>query len=575
MRKIILIYIISVLHFSCGTSKLGTKKTSASNSQEKPVVSAEIKSLFYEGVHSYIISDYDNSLKQINKYIALNPTDDAAYFLQSKIYQEKKDSVAAVRSLEKAYALDKNNKWYNVYLGTAYSLNKEYQKAIDLFEPLSKKEPNEIEYKFNLYEAYYGLKEFPKCLEILDDVERISDPNPELYYQRYAVYINMRKYDLAEKALIQSVELYPEDHRSLFALNDFYNTRNQKQKMIDFLERIVITNPDSGSVNLLLAEYYLKQNKIDKAAVLLEKVYSNPEVDITYKRYFLLDNSVDNQLIPNYLAEKIALSAAALDTEDGFFNLFLGNIYDNTGNLDKALFYYKKSVERNKNNKETLTRIAFLEYQNQDYDSLVVYATKALELFPSNPDFYYLNSLGLLRLKRYDEAISVANSGLVYAVDKSAKEDLSTIIAESYFGKKEYQKGREIYEKTIRENPNDIYLKNNLALVMAKNDYELDDAMLLVNQINELDPNNENYLFTKGMILFKKGNYKEAIRIVEPLIVTNPKDAALHSLIGDLYFKLGNLPAALDYWNIAKNLGFKGELLIKKIDDKKYYDEVE
>lgn len=575
MRKLFLIFGISLLLLSCGATKMTTKKKDATSTNKKATVSAEIKGLFYEGLHSYIISDYDNALKNTDKYIALNPTDDAAYYLQSKVYQQKKDSVSAVRAMEKAYNLDKGNKAYGIFLGSAYAQNKEYEKSIEIFQALAKKEPNEIEYKFSLYESYYGQKQFSKCIDILDDIERTSAPNPEIYYQRYAVYTNLRKYDLAEKALIESIEAFPDDHRALFALNEFYGIRKQHQKMIDFLERIIATNPDSGSANLLLAEYYLKQNKVEKAETLLEKVYSNPEVDVTYKRYFLLDNFVDSPLIPKKLAEKLALIVSNIDESDGFFNLFLGNIYDNAGDIEKTLYYYKKAIENNKNNKETLTRIAFLEYQNQDYDSLVVYAAQALELFPSSPDFYYLNSLGLLRLKRYDEAISIGESGLVYAVDKSAKEDLSTIIAEAYFGKKDFIKGREIYERVIRENPEDIYLKNNLALVMAKNNVDLDDAMLLVNQINELDPRNENYLFTKGMILFKKGNYKEAQNITEPLLKTNPKDASLHSLLGDIYYKRGNVEAALEYWNKAKDLGFKGAVLTKKINDKKYYDEVE
>lgn len=574
MKKTALFIGLTFLLLACGTSKTTSKKA-VSDNKNKTVVSAKTKELFHNAMHGYIINDMDYALANANKYMAENASDDAIYFLLSKVYYAKKDSIKAVSALEKAYALDKSNKWYGVYLGEAYLERKEFSKAVEIFQLLAKNEPREAELQYDLYEALYGAKQYTKALDVLNKIEQLTSASSELYFQRYAVYGALKKYDFAENELIKSIHEYPEDHRALFALNDLYVSRNQKQKLINFLEETVKNDPKNGSASLLLAEYYLKQNKIDQAGTLLEKVYSDPNIEPTFKHYFIMDNFVDSPVIPSALAQKIAENAHKVDPQDPFFTLLLANIYDNSNDIEKALEFYKMTIDRNKNNKETIARLTYLEYQRQEYDSLVKYAQLALELYPSNPDFYYFSALGLFKTKKYDDAITTAENGLVYVTDNDGKEDMNTIIAEAYFGKKDFKIGKEKYERLIKENPKDVFLKNNFALVLAKYNMDLDYAVKMVNQIMELDPRNENYKFTKAFVLFRQGNFTEAQNIIELLIKTNPKDATLQNLLGDIYFQKGYPDSALEYWNKAKEFGYKNEILTKKIQDKKYYDEVE
>lgn len=573
MRKIITVLFLSSLLLACGTPKTTAKKNASS--PKKNIVSAETKQLFHNAMHGYIISDYDLALKEANAYIAKNPSDDAVYYLLSKVYFEKKDSVGSIRMLEKAKELDKTNRWYNDYLGYAYLQNKDYGKALESYQFLTKELPDEIEYHYQLLQTYYGLKQFQKSIETLDVIETRIGKSPQTSYQRYIIYINLKKYDLAEKTLVESIEEYPDEHETLFALDDFYAARKQPEKMVGFLENLISKHPTAGGASLLLAEYYLKQNKIDKAETLLLKTFSNPSVDPTYKQYFLMDNFVEKPVLPAKLAKDLALEVLKLSPSDGFIHLFLGNLSDSEGDTAKALEYYKQSVALNKNNKETLTRICVLEYQSQQYEDLTKSAQQALSLFPTEPAFYYFSAISLLKQKKLDECLDMVDNGLVYTTDNAGKEDLTSIQAEAYFGKKDFKKGKEIYEQLIKDNPKDVFLKNNLALALAKNKIDLDYADKLINQITELDPRNQNYQFTKGFILFQKGKYPEAQNIIEPILVRNPQDASLHNLIGNIFAKNGDMEKAVEYWLKAKELGYKNNVLDKKINDKKYYEDVE
>lgn len=573
MKDLLTIVFFSVLLLSCGVVKDKKKKPVADKSK-KTVVSAETKQLFHEAVQNYIISDYNSAIRMVNSYLTKNPSDDAAYYLLSKIYFEQKDSVNSIKMLETAKSIDGNNRWYHDYLGYYYLQNKDYSKALDSYLFLTKEVPDEVEYQFNLFQAYFGLKQYTKSLDVLDKIEKEIGENPETIYQRYATYINLKKYELAEQTLVQSLQKFPDERELLFTLGNFYSAQGKSQKMLSFLEDIIAKNPSAGNAKLLLCKYYLRENKGSKAEAMLVDVFSDSEFNPTYKHYFLMENFIDHAFIPVALAEKIALAAVHADPNDGFFNLFLGNIYDEAGDLKKALKYYEKATSNSKN-KETYMRICALNYEMKEFDTLALFSKQALDLFPTNATFYYFNAVALLQQKKYDDCIDIAESGLAYTLDSYGKEDLNVLIAEAYFGKKDFKKGKDAYEALIKSNPRNLFLKNNLALILAKNNIELDYADKLINQIAELDPKNQNYQFTKAFILFRKGKYNEAQSILESIAKANPKDASLQNLLGDIAFKKGDANKALEYWNAAKELGFKNSILDRKIKDKKYYDEME
>ena len=52
----------------------------------------------------------------------------------------------------------------------------------------------------------------------------------------------------------------------------------------------------------------------------------------------------------------------------------------------------------------------------------------------------------------------------------------------------------------------------------------------------------------------------------------NDKNIVEH--LGDVYFKLGQINKSIDLWQKAKELNSDNKILLKKIEDKKYYDPV-
>jgi tetratricopeptide (TPR) repeat protein len=67
------------------------------------------------------------------------------------------------------------------------------------------------------------------------------------------------------------------------------------------------------------------------------------------------------------------------------------------------------------------------------------------------------------------------------------------------------------FRQALILNPNNHWFKNNLALLLIKNDINIEEGIKLADQALERSQDNFNYQYTKGLGLFKQGKYAEAL----------------------------------------------------------------
>lgn len=62
--------------------------------------------------------------------------------------------------------------------------------------------------------------------------------------------------------------------------------------------------------------------------------------------------------------------------------------------------------------------------------------------------------------------------------------------------------------------------------------------------------------------------YEEALKVLLDLMITVPKEAPIHIVIGKIYKKLGDVNKALQYFNKALDLDPKDTNMVKSLIDK-------
>jgi Flp pilus assembly protein TadD len=84
--------------------------------------------------------------------------------------------------------------------------------------------------------------------------------------------------------------------------------------------------------------------------------------------------------------------------------------------------------------------------------------------------------------------------------------------------------------KVFEENPNDLWVINEVAIEYADQEIKLEEALKLINKALMYQPENSIFIDTKGWILYKMGREEEAKLEIEKSLALNPdcKDTQEH-----------------------------------------------
>ena len=126
-------------------------------------------------------------------------------------------------------------------------------------------------------------------------------------------------------------------------------------------------------------------------------------------------------------------------------HLSLGEIYEATSKLDKAEDEYKKAYAGSQSYSASF-HLALLCYGRAKFDQALEYAQKAIEKESRSVQAYNLQGVIFNKLGRYSEAIQ--SFQLLLKIDPNY-EPASVNLAVAYINNKEFEKARELLEKTL------------------------------------------------------------------------------------------------------------------------------
>jgi len=130
---------------------------------------------------------------------------------------------------------------------------------------------------------------------------------------------------------------------------------------------------------------------------------------------------------------------------------------------------------------------------------------------------------------------------------------------------------RKIYEETLKRDPNNAVVLNNLAFLLAETGGDLDDAMTKATRAKQLLPTLLEVSDTLGWIYLKKNLPDNAIDIFKELVAKQPAQSTYHFHLGMAYSQKGDKSKALDQlrealkYNPAKEERERIEQLITRL----------
>ena len=347
----------------------------------------------------------DSALRDINMAIKLNNDNALYYYWRANIYYKIPDFNASLKDFSKVIELSPNNATAYYNKATIENEIGLYNNAINDYKKVIELSPKNILPRYNKALVHYRLKEYNNALNELNAIVKIFDDFAPAYKLRAEIYslqnnqklyyYNLQKYKHLENISSKIDTTYLS---KIISFDDNFfdkdTTKNEvlpfdfiklsvtnKNKVLDFLKKYNYTlltdfkNVKYGNFSISFDKFYnstpdsifasinsnISENNITSIISEIEfQNFNEAKTSISTNKNF--DNFTKNFLQAQvFLAQKSSVNnkTANLDSALNYYSLIqnkncivlfnIGNIYLIKKEYYTALYYYQKSIEKDKN----------------------------------------------------------------------------------------------------------------------------------------------------------------------------------------------------------------------------------
>lgn len=225
----------------------------------------------------------------------------------------------------------------------------------------------------------------------------------------------------------------------------------------------------------------------------------------------------------------------------------LGDLYVKNSEDNVALGYYKEIVRLQPQNVAALNSLGAIYRRLKMYDESISVLERAVMCESSNVQTYYNLGFTYKLMENFDDAIQCFTT----VVEENPRDVLAfNHMGTIYATERKHAEAVACYLKGLKVDPNHPVLHLNLAksydklgeFIKAQAEYEA----ALRSKPGWLEAI-ENY----SDLLLRKNKTKTASEIVKKALHLNPKDAAMHTKLGDVYCRQDNYDEAETEYNVA------------------------
>ena len=522
-----------------------------------------------------IIGNLKVALEMFRHYVNRYPDDPVGYFELARIESMQKNLDEAIRICKEATRLDPDNIWYSLFLAELFQTTSRSKEAIDIYEKIVENNSDNLDYLYQLAALYLQVEKYGDAIKVYNRIEEKAGVSEEISVQKEKIYLHLNDMKGAENEVQKLILGFPGESRYQSILAEFYLSNNMPDKALEMYKKIATKDPENAYIHMSLADYYRKIGNKEKAFEELKLGFATPNLDVDTKVNILLSFYSVNQISSELKDQAFALSKILIEThpkDPKVFSIY-GDLLTQDKRYPEAREAFLRVLKLDSSKYAVWEQILRLDLQEEEYNHLIIYGNRAMELFPEQPLPFLFTGLADLQLKKYEDALKVLTPGAKLVVDDN------DLLAQFYMYQgdashalKNEQEAFKAYEKSIQLKDDNAYVLNNYAYYLSLRGSDLDKAEKMAKKAVALEPGNASFQDTYGWVLFRQEKYKEAGEwILKAVQNKDESSAEVMEHYGDVLYKLGDESQALEYWKKAKQKGPGSELLDKKITDKKFH----
>ena len=566
---------------ACGSQKdttttPPTPSTKARTSDNR----AQVMAVFMDANKARLSGNSGEATRLFEQCIKLDPDNGAAMYELGKLYHAQQRGADAIDMAKRAMNTDKENIWYRFLLADLYLQHGSVDDAITVYQDILKKWPERTEISFDLANALAYSGKTAEARSVYRDLEQRFGRSDELVMEEFGMLANSGDLKSAQNLLEEVLIDDPDNLQFLGMLATLYDEQGETELAYAQYQKVLALDPGNSMARLALAEHFYAQQKMPEAYEQLAMAFSDPDLELDAKMQVLLGFYETTRVSGTGTSaqeEQLKLTYDLIGTlerthpESGKPHTIHGDFLLRDGRFPEAREEFRTALEKEKDRYPIWQQLLQLDMQLGDHAALVTDATAALELFPTQPAVYLYQGLGLSQLERYDEAIEALVTGRDLVIDDPVlTAQFHSTLGDVYNDAGQFARSDESFDQALKLSPRNPTTLNNYAYYLSLRNDRLEKAAEMSKRSNELAPGQPSFQDTYAWIFYQQQRYADARTWIEKALANGGAgEGLIVEHYGDILYRLGDAPGALEQWKKAQALGGTSEEIDRKVSEGK------
>lgn len=492
------------------------------------------------------------------------------HFALGETYSLGGASEKAIEEFRLTLIYDPNSAVVRTRLAAEYMRMGMANEAIEQAELAAKMDEKGVAQKLILGKLYTGLKLYDRALEqyrmalaldktnfdaalfigaILAEkgldreaVKHFTDlgNNPDFERRHLAYYyigkiqqqtLKAKDLESAEKAFQKSLAAKPDFEDSALSLSRIYIHQQKKEKAIRLLNGFQASHGPSEKVADLLVNLFMDDERFDEAFQQFEILEAqNPDdLGVKMKMALILMDKKQYEKAITYLN-------AILSREPQFdkVRFYLAAVYEELKRYSEAILHFGKVPPSSPHYPDSVIHSSYLYKLQGSSDRALAAIRDGIKNRGDVAEFYTLYASLLDEAKEHKKAVTMLKDAVERFPDNT---QLLFFLGSMYDKTGDLKKTIETMTRVLELDENHVQALNYLAYTYAEKEMELDSAEALVRRALSHAPNDGYIMDTLGWVLFKKGDIKNAVHVLEKAYALKNTESIIAEHLGDAYYK--------------------------------------
>ncbi|MFT7336568.1 MAG: tetratricopeptide (TPR) repeat protein [Porticoccaceae bacterium] len=389
---------------------------------------------FFEALKQKGIENYDKAIVALEQCSKIESENATIHFELGKNYLALKDYKNAYTSFEHATQIDPTNKWFWVGLYDVNYATKDFNSAIYVINKLIF---FDSKFKEDLTSLYISTNQYDKALALINELDETSGKTDRREAYKAQIF-SQGKYQNTEIAnLIAQVQTNPKEESNYLSLIFLYSKNNETDKVLETARKLELAIPTSEWAQVSLFKTHLENNDGKKAVKSMNIALASAKIDFKIKHRILNEFLIFAEANPQF--------AADLEKAIGYFDndpdvnvaKEIGKFYQTKKQWDSTVSYYELANKKGSTGVDIETNLLLLQAytETKQFEKLMKNAVEMIDVFPTQPQFYYYAGLGCNQMTQFKKAKEILEMGLDYLVEDIILEiNFNIQLGEAYSG---------------------------------------------------------------------------------------------------------------------------------------------